>query len=196
MTIEGFWIDDRIYWTLWYSSWLHFIFHYYTRTIVPTVMSYCRCLVATSNVWRSPSPGFPNYPRPQLPASHSNSSERLNRSSYLTNSPTHPPERLTGPVYNISAPIAQKHRSSVAVYTPLHSNGRCLVAYFAVVAWQRVYMPQYLNPSSTFLWDRLTCRSPKFIFPSACVEIQSRFLQIVEIILTYFTSIPQFLTQA
>jgi hypothetical protein len=37
-------------------------------------------------------------------------------------------------VYNCS-----KHRSSVAVYGQLPSNGRCMVAYFAAVTQQRVY---------------------------------------------------------
>jgi hypothetical protein len=41
-------------------------------------------LVAASNGGHSPYSEFPNYPRPQLPASHSNSSQRLNRSSPLT----------------------------------------------------------------------------------------------------------------
>jgi hypothetical protein len=36
----------------------------------------------------SPSCGFPNTPRPHIPASHSNSSQQLNPSCYLTNSPT------------------------------------------------------------------------------------------------------------
>jgi hypothetical protein len=35
VTLDGFWIDDRIYWTLWYSAWLH----YYTHTLVSTVTS-------------------------------------------------------------------------------------------------------------------------------------------------------------
>jgi hypothetical protein len=42
------------------------------------------CLVAASNSGRSPSSGFPNCSRSQLPASHSNSSQRLNPSDYLT----------------------------------------------------------------------------------------------------------------
>jgi hypothetical protein len=33
--------------------------------------------------------------------------------------------------------------SSVAIYEPLPSNRHSVVAYFAVVAYQRVYMPQY-----------------------------------------------------
>jgi hypothetical protein len=42
-----------------------------------------RCLVATPNNERFPSSGFPNCPRPQLPASNSNSSQQLNSSGYL-----------------------------------------------------------------------------------------------------------------
>jgi hypothetical protein len=45
-----------------------------------------RCLVAAFNGERSPSSGFTNGPRPQLPASNSNSSQQLNLSSSLTNS--------------------------------------------------------------------------------------------------------------
>jgi hypothetical protein len=37
VTIDGFWIDDRIYWTVWYSVWLHFTVHCYTH--VSTVVS-------------------------------------------------------------------------------------------------------------------------------------------------------------
>jgi hypothetical protein len=39
------------------------------------------------NCKRSPSSGFPNCPRPQLPASHNNSSQHLNLSAYLTATP-------------------------------------------------------------------------------------------------------------
>jgi hypothetical protein len=53
----------------------------------------------------------PELARPQLPASHSNSSQQLNCSS-LTNSLTHQPAKslqlLTCPAYNISAQTAQK----------------------------------------------------------------------------------------
>jgi hypothetical protein len=30
VTVNGFFIDDRIYWTFWYSSWLHFTVHTHT----------------------------------------------------------------------------------------------------------------------------------------------------------------------
>jgi hypothetical protein len=49
---------------------------------------HCRCLLAASNRVCSPSSGFPNHPWPQLPASNSNSTQRLNRNSSLTDSPT------------------------------------------------------------------------------------------------------------
>jgi hypothetical protein len=63
--------------TTFYSSLLHTSFQ--SRL-------HCRCLVSASNGGRSPSSGYPNCPRPQLPASNSNSSQGLNRSSPLTNS--------------------------------------------------------------------------------------------------------------
>jgi hypothetical protein len=82
VTIGAYWIADRIYWTLWYSSWLHFTVHSYT--LVSTITSSLPLLGSASNGGRSPSSGFPNCPRPQLPASHSNSSQRLNLSGPLT----------------------------------------------------------------------------------------------------------------
>jgi hypothetical protein len=63
---DGFWIDDRIYWTLWYSAWQHFTVHYDTSVHSPDFTS--RCLVAASNGERSPSSGLPNCPRPHLTA--------------------------------------------------------------------------------------------------------------------------------
>jgi hypothetical protein len=93
---------------------------------------------------------------PQLPVSNSNSSQGLNCSS-LTDSLSHQPTRSTeltltnNPVYNISAQITQKHRSSVPVQLLLSgphrkyrfpvsplvhvrnlllSNGRCLQSHY------------------------------------------------------------------
>jgi hypothetical protein len=42
--------------------------------------------------------------------------------------------------------LHRKHHSSLAVYGQLPSNGRCIAAYFAIVAQQRVYMPQDIDP--------------------------------------------------
>jgi hypothetical protein len=78
--LDGVWI----YWIAWYSAWLHFTIHCYTNTRVHSHVSTSRCSVAASNSGRSPSSGFPNYPRPQLPAPHSNSSQWLDLSSSLT----------------------------------------------------------------------------------------------------------------
>jgi hypothetical protein len=80
-------ISIRIYWTLWYRAWLHFTFNYYT--LCPQLRLDCRCLVAASNGGRFPSSGFPNGPRPQLPASYSKSSQQLNPRGFLTNKLTH-----------------------------------------------------------------------------------------------------------
>jgi hypothetical protein len=44
-----------------------------------------RCLIASSNSGRSPSFGFLKCPWPQLSVPHSNSSQQLNPSGYLTN---------------------------------------------------------------------------------------------------------------
>jgi hypothetical protein len=72
-----------------------------------------RCLVAACKGGHYPSSGFPNCPPPQLPASHSNSSQRLNTNGYMTArnlSSRHGPRR--------------KYHSCIAVYGPLTSNGR------------------------------------------------------------------------
>jgi hypothetical protein len=60
----------------------------HTHSIIHSHISINRYTVAASNDGRSSSFGFPNYPRPQLPASHNNSSQRLNNSSSLINSQT------------------------------------------------------------------------------------------------------------
>jgi hypothetical protein len=58
--------------------------HCYTHFRVHSHVFSNRWLVAVSNGGRSSYSGFPNYPRPQLPASNSNGSQRLNCSSSLT----------------------------------------------------------------------------------------------------------------
>jgi hypothetical protein len=88
VTVERFWIDDKIYWTLRYSAWLQFKIHYYTyaHNSVHSHDFNCSFSVAASNSGRSPSSGFPNYPRRQLQAPHSNSSQWLNSSFSHTDS--------------------------------------------------------------------------------------------------------------
>jgi hypothetical protein len=71
-----------------------------------------RCLVAASNSGRYASSRFPNCPRPQLPASHSNSSQRLNTSSYVINSVNHQPTQLNA----VTDQLTPLHS------TPLHST--------------------------------------------------------------------------
>jgi hypothetical protein len=63
MTKDMFLIDGRIYWTLWYSAWLRFKIHYYTRTSVQSRVRNSSCSVAASNGGRSPSSAFPNCTR-------------------------------------------------------------------------------------------------------------------------------------
>jgi hypothetical protein len=46
VTIDGVWIDDRVYWT--YNSLLHFTNHCNTQTRVFSLVLHYRCLVAAS----------------------------------------------------------------------------------------------------------------------------------------------------
>jgi hypothetical protein len=56
----------------------------HTRSSQSVTVFTSRYLVAISNGGRSPSSDFPRSPRPQLPASHTNSSQELNLGSSLT----------------------------------------------------------------------------------------------------------------
>jgi hypothetical protein len=120
--MDGFGIGDRIYWTLLYSSLLHFTFHYYTS--VHSHVFTNRCLVAAFNGGRSlplDSRTVPGLSYQQL-------------STVFTNCPA----------YNISARTAQKTVPLllcpiVAVETHLFEkllirNGCCIFIYLAVVA--------------------------------------------------------------
>jgi hypothetical protein len=64
-----------------------------TRSSESVTISTSRRLVAASNGGRSTSSRFPKFPRSQLPASHSNSSQQSNPSGYLTNSLTIQPTK-------------------------------------------------------------------------------------------------------
>jgi hypothetical protein len=98
-----------------YSTLLHT--HTYNS---PQSRLHCRCLVAASNGGRLPTSRLPNCPRPQLPASHSNSPQRLNPSSPLTSPLTLQPTdnwltnwnkvkvTLGMAVYHQSAPLGTK----------------------------------------------------------------------------------------
>jgi hypothetical protein len=98
---DGFSIDDSIYCTLWYSASIFYssLLHTHTHArtsrrtkahrdtnthTCPQSHLYFRCLVKAFNGGYFSSSAFPNCPQPQLPASNSNGSQRLNPSGYLT----------------------------------------------------------------------------------------------------------------
>jgi hypothetical protein len=99
--------------------------------------------------------GSRTVPMPQLPASNSNSSQRLNRSRPLTHSLINQPARFTPLLLIVLLiPYLGTDRTEntvplllfaiVAVQTclfpkPLLSDGSYIFAYLAVVAQQRVY---------------------------------------------------------
>jgi hypothetical protein len=64
-TTDRFWIDDQIYWTLWYSSWLYFTVHCYTRMHAHARVRVTSSLPLLGSGRHSPSSGFPNCLRPQ-----------------------------------------------------------------------------------------------------------------------------------
>jgi hypothetical protein len=90
LIVDGVWIGNRIYRTLisrkdYAATVLHTsqITIGHTRSFKFVTVFISRCLAAAPNGERSLSSGFPNCPRPRLPAAHSNSSQELNPSGYL-----------------------------------------------------------------------------------------------------------------
>jgi hypothetical protein len=100
-----------------------------------------RCLLAASNGRRSPSSGFPNCPQPQLPASHSNNSQRPESQEYSNSL-----QQLTGPAYRHKP--HRRYRSSVVVQLLL-SDG---VTHFIIICTSCTenYIP-------LFLWFHNSC---------------------------------------
>jgi hypothetical protein len=89
-----------------YNLLIHYTVLSYThKHYCPQPRLHCRCLIAASKGGPSPYSAFPNCPRPQLPASHSNNSQQLNPSRYLTDWLTN---QLTASACNISTRTAQK----------------------------------------------------------------------------------------
>jgi hypothetical protein len=137
VTIDGVWISNWIYWTLTlvttnnYDSLtkLHtpkIIVKYSTHKLFSVFTS--RCLVAASNSWRSPSPGFLNCPRAQLPASHFS---QLQFSTYSTTAellliilPRHGPHRK----YIFYYCVFSRCRRNNVSKDLLPNNGCCTVA--------------------------------------------------------------------
>jgi hypothetical protein len=74
--------------------------HTHTHTSVHSHVSTSRRSVAASNSGLFPSSGLPNCPRPQLPASNSNSSQLLNLSSSFANSLTNQLTQLNSTLTN------------------------------------------------------------------------------------------------
>jgi hypothetical protein len=88
VTIDWIWIDNCIYWmshlVITSKDYALTVLHTsqitigHTRSSDSVTVFNSHCLVVASNSEHSPSSGFLNYPWPQLPASHSNSSQQWN----------------------------------------------------------------------------------------------------------------------
>jgi hypothetical protein len=88
VALHGVGIGNRIYCTYKTRYCTSQITIGYTRSSQSVTFFPSRYLVAVQNGRRPAFSGFLKYPRPQLPASHSNSSQWLNLSSPLTDSLT------------------------------------------------------------------------------------------------------------
>jgi hypothetical protein len=118
----------------------------HTHTSVQSCL-HCCWLVAASNGGLFPSSGFPNCPWRQPPASNSKQLT-LTEPQWFYNSLTDSSialllvmDHVEHPLHCCSATIAME---TCLFAELLLSNSCCIVAYFAVIAQQRVYMPQYV----------------------------------------------------
>jgi hypothetical protein len=154
MIIDEAQTDNWISWTL-TDPWLQLIitaslFNTLYTSSEHTLKSSWPLLITASNGGRSPFCGFPNCPRASTTGFSSNNS-KLNRNSSPTD--CHPPTD-SAPLtdwthFSLSALIIKsrhgphrKHLYSLTLYGRLPSNDPCAVVCFAVVAQQRVYLPQ------------------------------------------------------
>jgi hypothetical protein len=140
VTIDGFWIGFEIYWTPWYSAWLHFAIYCYTHTSSHSHVFISCCSVAASNCETFSFLWVPEL-SPVSPTSLSQQQLATTELQQFSNCSLH------STVLNCTAltPLIvllitsrhgrhRKHYSSVAVYGSLPSKGRCLVVCFAVVS--------------------------------------------------------------
>jgi hypothetical protein len=72
VTRANVWIGDRMYWTLTLvaTNNCDTLSELHTPKVIVTTVFTSRCLAATFNAGCSLSPGFPNSPRPRVPAAH------------------------------------------------------------------------------------------------------------------------------
>jgi hypothetical protein len=108
VTIDGVWIRSRIYWTI-----------YYTRFI-----STSWCLAAAFNGGFSPYSEFQKCPRPQLPGSPSNSSQKLNGKCTLTDCSSYNFSIIDS---SLILRITSRHEQHRNALPSLIFMGRCLV---------------------------------------------------------------------